>query len=159
MKKNLIILAALLFVTLTAKSQNLFFIGEHSYPCTETSTFQANSDDKSELSVLFGKDSTAGILGISTEFFMHAIFSKKLIIYLKDGIVITCNNEGETEYVDDRVKAVYYLTNKQLNKLKNSDIHTVRYTLENNSIDVEWNFSASSLETSTKNIITKFFKD
>ena len=149
----------MLFIILTAKGQNLFLIGEHSYPCTEIITFQANSDDKSELNVLFAKDGTAGVFGISTEFFMYAIFSEKLIIYLKDGIVITCDNRGVTEYVDHHAKAVYYLTNEQLNKMKNSDIHTVRYTLENNSIDVEWNFSASSLGVSTKNIITKFFKD
>ena len=58
MKRNLIILIATVFITLTVKGQNLFFIDEQSFPCTETITLQSNSDEwyLDNLKVLFAKD-------------------------------------------------------------------------------------------------------
>jgi len=161
MKKILIILNATLFITLTVKGQNLFFIGENSYPCTETITLQPNSDDSNELNVLLAKDGEKGLIAVSTESPIGANFSEKLIIYLEDGTVITCIDRGTSDLVDNRAKAVYFLTSDQMNKMKNSDIHTVRYTLEYRSnmglLLNEWNWSASNKGTKTKTLITDFF--
>lgn len=162
MRKNLIILTATLLVTLTAKGQNLFLVGENSYPCTETIILKANSDDGSNLSISLAKDEEKGLFAVSSESSFGAIFSEKLIIYLVDGTVITCKNRGPYDYVDNRAKAVYLLTSDQLNKLKNSNIHTVRYTLkapsdENSILNLEWNNSASNKGIPTKTIFTDFF--
>ena len=159
MKKILIILTATLSITLSAKGQNLFFIDENSYPCTDTITLQPNSDDASDLNVLLAKDGKTGLFAVSTES-NWGKFSGKLIIYLEDGTVITFNDSITSERVDNRAKAVYHLTSDQLNKMKNSNIHTVRYTLE--LIDVglptsEWNLSASNKGIPTKTLITEFF--
>ena len=86
------------------------------------------------------------------------IISGKLIIYLDDGTVITCMDRGESYYVDDTAQAVYSLTNEQVNKMKNSNINTVRYTLKIYGIQ-EVNRSASNKGISTKDLIAKFFNN
>ena len=163
MKNILIVLTATLLFTLTVNGQNLFFIGENSYPCTETMTLKSNSDDADDLNILLAKDGNTGLFAVSTESYFGAIFSEKLIIYLDDGTVITCNDRKASDYVDERAKAVYPLTGYQLNKLKNSNIHTVRYTLETRSdqgllSDMEWNWSASKKGVQTKTIISDFLE-
>ncbi len=160
MKKILIILTATLFITLTVKGQNLFFIGEESYPCTETITLQSNSDKSYiyDLNVLFAKQGTLGLIVVSTKTINKVLISGKLIIYLDDGTVITCNDTQKSDYVDEIASTVYYFTIKDLIKMKNSNINTVRYTLKpQRSALVEGEFSASNKGTPTKTLITEFF--
>jgi len=159
MKKIPIILISMLFITLTANGQNLFFIGENSYPCTESFTLQSNLDDGEDLNVLFAKDGATAVIAVTTKSSQQGtIISGKLIIYLDDGTVITCMDRGESYYVDDTAKAVYSLTNEQVNKMKNSNINTVRYTLKIYDIK-EVNRSASNKGILTKDLIAKFFND
>lgn len=131
MKKILIILTATLFITLTLKGQNLFFISENSYPCTETITLQTNSNEYyiNDLNVLFARQGTLALVAVSTKT-IDVLISGKLIIYLDDGTVITCNDARISDYVDKIATAVYYLTIEELSKMKKSNINTVRYALE-----------------------------
>jgi|GEM_PF-1798232 len=159
MKKIPIILISMLFITLTANGQNLFFIGENSYPCTESFSLQSNLDDGEDLNVLFAKDGATAVIAVTTKSSLQGtIISGKLIIYLDDGTVITCMDRGESYYVDDTAKAVYSLTNEQVNKMKNSNINTVGYILKIYSIQ-EANRSASNKAISTKDLIAKFFNN
>ena len=159
MKKIPIILISMLFITLTANGQNLFFIGENSYPCTESFALQSNLDDGEDLNVLFAKDGATAVIAVTTKSSLQGtIISGKLIIYLDDGTVITCMDRGETYYVDDTAKAVYSLTNEQVNKMKNSNINTVRYILKMYDIQ-EVNRSASNKAISTKDLTVKFFNN
>lgn len=107
MKKILIILTATLFITLKAKGQNLFFIGENSYPSTKSFTLRSNSEDGHDLIVLIAKDGTKGLFVVSTESPAGAMFSGKLIIYLDDGTVITFINSEKSDRLDERAKAVW----------------------------------------------------
>ena len=157
MKKIPIILISMLFITLTANGQNLFFIGENSYPSTESFALQSNLDDGEDLNVLFAKDGATAVIAVTTKSSLQGtIISGKLIIYLDDGTVITCMDRGESYYVDDTAKAVYSLTNEQVNKMKNSNINTVRYTLNIYEIK-EVNRSASNKGISTNDLIAEFF--
>ncbi|MDO6809093.1 hypothetical protein Q4603_10740 [Zobellia galactanivorans] len=158
-KKILIVLISVLFITLTATGQNLFFIDENSYPCTESFALQSNLDDGEDLNVLFAKDGATPIIGVTTKSSLPGtLFSGKLIIYLDDGTVITCMDRGESYYVDDTAQVVYSLTNEQVNKMKNSNINTVRYTLKIYDIK-EVNRSASNKAISTKGLIAKFYNN
>ena len=160
MKKNLIILIVTFFSILTAKGQNLFFIGENSYPCTESFALKSNLDDGEDLNILFAKDGATAVFVVNSKSTLETIFGGKLIIYLDDGTVITCIDREESYNVDDTAKAVYSLTNEQVNKMKNSNINTVGYTLIIMGIK-EVNRSASNKGSSTKTdfpeIITDFF--
>ena len=160
MKKILIIFPAILFVTLTAKGQNLFFIGENSYQSTETITLKSNTEDTSDLNVLFARDGRTGLIAVIAESSLGSIFSDKLIVYLVDGTVITCNRKTY-DLVDNLAKAVYSFTSDQLNKMKNSNLHTVRYTLElradGGRLLGEMSRTASNKEVQTATLITDFF--
>jgi hypothetical protein len=155
MKKTLVILLGTCFIMLTAKGQNLFFIGEKSFPCTAAITLESNSENGKDLTVLFAKEGETGILVVRVESFLIVEFGQKIIIYLEDGSVITSSERGASEFVDDHVKAIYYLKNDQLNKMKNSDIHTIRYTLIFQNINRNW--SASNNGISTKTIANNFY--
>lgn len=164
MKKTLTILTAILFITITAKGQNLFFFGENSYPCTKKIPLQSNSNS-SELNVLFAKDGTTPLIVVKISTMFEVFFSGKLIIYLDDGSVITCTDRGKRDYVDYVAMAIYNLTNEQLSKMKNSNINTVRYELKpgpGNPDIGTGNFSASNKGRSTKTnfpaLITEFFE-
>ena len=159
MKRNLFFLIATAFTTLAVNGQNLFFIGENSYPCTESFDLKSNLEDGEDLNVLFAKDEATPIIAVTTQSSKQGTkISGKLIIYLDDGKIITCIDRGESYYVDDTAKAVYSLSNDQVNKMKNSNINTVRYTLNIYGIK-EVNRSASNKGISTKDLINKFFNN
>jgi hypothetical protein len=131
MKKLLITLTAILFISLTGQGQNLFFIGENSFPCTETYTLQSNSEEyyANDLNVVIAKDGKEALIGVSTKT-KDLMISGKLMIYLDDGTVIALDDDGFHDYVDKIASAAYYVTDEDLNKMKNSNINTVRYRLE-----------------------------
>jgi hypothetical protein len=56
--------------------------------------------------------------------------SGKLIIYLDDGTVISCIDRGINDNVDDIAISAYTLTTAELNKMKQSNINTIRYQIE-----------------------------
>jgi TonB family protein len=161
MKKFLTVLTTMLFMALGAIGQNLYFIGENSFPCTESITLQSNTDDESDLIILFAKDGKTGLLGVIAESSLGTKFSDKLIIYLDDGTVVTCTQKRATDLVDNLAKAAFSLTSDQLEKLKNSNIHTIRYSLElrtdGGRVIGEKSRTASNKGTQTKTLITEFF--
>ena len=165
MKKALLILTATMIFTLTVKGQKLFFFGENSYPCTETFTLQSNSGSNN-LKVRFAKDVETALIGVSIKKSkIELVMTGNVIIYLDDGTVITCEDKGRHDYVDNTAYAVYYLTNEQLEKMKNSNINTVRYALKSSdgySYSPEaGSFSASNKERSVNTdfpaLVTDFF--
>lgn len=163
MKKILIILTATLFITITAKGQNLFFFGENSYPCTETISLQSNGLLRSELNIVFAKDGTKTLCVLSTTAFT-VLIRGKLYIYLDDGTVITCVDRENYDYVDNTASTVYSLTNEELIKMKNSNINTIRYTLssvDDSSTPEEGDFTASNkgeARIDFPTLLTEFFE-
>jgi TonB family protein len=155
MHKILIISILALCANLTVKGQNLFLIGEKSYPCTNAIKLESNADYGADLDVFFAKEGKSGLFGVSFKCRSDEKFTGKLIVYLEDGSVLTCNESVVSERVDDLAKAVYSLTDDQLNKLKISNIHTVKYTMLV-PINAE-NFSASNTGVKTNAIISDFF--
>lgn len=159
MKNLLIILVAILFTNLTASGQNLFLIGDKSYPCTNAITLESNSNDRAndgsdDLLVYIARNGNSGLFGVSTKSFFGSEFTGKLYIYLEDGTVLTCNQSAYNEQVDDRALALYSLTNDQLDKLKQSNIHTVKYTMHLLSVQ---KYSASNKGVATHEIISELF--
>ncbi|MEE4257655.1 MAG: hypothetical protein V2I47_11505 [Bacteroidales bacterium] len=167
MKKLLISFLATLLVSLTAIGQDFFFIGENSYPCTETFTLQSNSDRSfvNDLNVILGKDGSQALFLVSTKTVSTVRISEKLIIYLDDGTVISCIDKGINDNVDDIASSAYYLTNDELAKMKNSNIHKVRYEIrcaDCYESPLEGVYSASnkgSSRTDFPAVITMFFSE
>jgi len=158
MHKVLIITIAVLFANLTAIGQNLFLIGEKSYPCTSTIKLASNSNyNYDDLDVFLAKEGKSGFFAVSRKCMYDEEFTGKIIIYLEDGNVLTCGESEVSEKVDDRAKTVYSLTADQLNKLKTSNIHTVKYTMI--VLHENENYSASNTGVQTSTLISGFFKE
>ncbi len=165
MNKILFLLTTAIFFTLSANAQRFFFIGEKSYPCTETIALQSNHDGRSNLDVALAKDGTTGVIIVSTKTASTVLIREKLFIYLDDGTVISCIDRGNNDQVDFISTTVYYLTDGDLIKMKKSNINTLKYTLRSET-DM-WsnklsggNYSASnngSNSTDFPALISKFF--
>ena len=155
MHKILIISILAFWANLTVEGQNLFLIGEKSYPCTNAIKLQSNADDGSDLDMYFAREGNFGLIGVSRKGMPGEEFAGKLIIYLEDGSVLTCNESEVTERIDDQAKAVYSLTADQLSKLKIINIQKVKYSMILHP--EEKNFSASNTGVKTNAIISDLF--
>lgn len=166
MKRILILVILAIVFTINANGQNLVFLGEHSFPCTETYTLQSNSeyDWIDDLKIVFAKDGNKGLLVVSSKIVPNVRILGKLIIYLNDGTVITCIDKGMNDNVDGVATSAYYLTNEEIAKMKNSNIHTIRYQMKRTNLSVgtlyDGNYSASnkgSSETDFTTVLSAFF--
>src|SRR5690606_8100897 len=168
MKRILILVILAITFTIDTNGQNLVFIGENSFPSTETFTLPSNSDSDfiNDLNLVFAKDGEKGLFVVSSKLVSTVRISGKLIIYLNDGTVITCIDKGINDNVDDIATSAYNLTNDELAKMKKSNINTVRYEIKcaeclTNPI-YEGNYSASnkgSSEIDFTTVISEFFKE
>tara|TARA_B100000787_G_C16118907_1_gene261718 strand:+ start:70 stop:582 length:513 start_codon:yes stop_codon:yes gene_type:complete len=168
MSRILILLILTIIFTIETNGQNLVFIGENSFPSTEKFTLQSNSDSDyiGNLNIVFAKDGEKGLLVVSSKLVSTVRISEKLIIYLDDGNVITCVDNGIKDNVDDIASSAYHLTNEELTKMKKSNINTIRYEIRcgeclRNPL-YEGNYSASNngnSKTDFPELITKFYKN
>ena len=156
MKRKLFTLVAILFINLIVIGQNLFIIGDKSCPCTNAIVLISNSDEDNNLEVFICKNGKSGLIGLNKKTSLNADITNKLNIYLVDGSVLICTEKVAAENVDDDAKALYNLTADQLNKLRASNIHTVKYSMTWLS---ELTFSASNKGIETREIINEFFKE
>jgi formyltetrahydrofolate synthetase len=168
MKRLFILVILSISFSITTNGQNLVFIGENSYQGTETFTLQSNSDDDyiPDLSLVFAKGGEGGLLIVSSKLVSTVRISGKLIVYLDDGTVITCIDKSIKDNVDEIATSAYYLTNVDLDKLKKSNINTIRYMIKcaeclANPL-YEGNYSASnkgSSKTDFTKVTSDFYKD
>jgi len=155
MHKILFITIAVLLANLTTKGQSIFMIGERRYPCTKPITFKPGTDYSYGLDVCIAKESEFGFFAVRRNIsILGEKFSGQLLIYLDNGSVITCSESEVSEKVKDNAKAIYSLTADQLNNLKSTNIHTVKYTMISN---VEEHFSATNPGVRTDSLISKLF--
>lgn len=137
MKIKNILGLVLLFMTLlnNVHGQNLFFIGNKSFPCSGSFKLQVGNDTYGMLSCLVAKNGTSGLFVISKEVQTHSEIRGNAIIYLDDGNVITLIDKGKRDLVDNTSTNVYNLTLPEIDKLKNSIINTVRFTIKCPGVD------------------------
>ena len=109
-------------------SQNKIFIGEKSYPCSETFTFS----DRTDLYIQFIKDKDVGMITLTIRTIScESRISGKILIYLDNETVITCLDRNKYDCVNGMATTIYYLTKEEINKLKNSNINAIRYSIGN----------------------------
>ena len=168
MYKIILTLFLSIFFLIKTQGQNLVFIGEQSFPCTENFILKSNSASEriDDLNIVLAKDEMKNLIVVSTKLVRTVRISGKLIIYLKDGNVITCIDKGIKDNVDDVAITAYYLTSQEISKMKKSNIHSIRYEIKceecySNPL-YEGNYSASNKERSSIDFTTvtqEFFKD
>ena len=152
---------------INANGQNFVFIGENSYPSTERFTLQSNSvdEDKGDLKLVFAKDGKTNLIVVSSKLTDVVKIAKKLIIYLDDGNVISCTDRGINDNVDDIAISAYHIKTEEIDKMKSSNINTIRYEIVCPVCGTfnywEGVYSASnkgSSKTDFKKVIASFYK-
>ena len=110
--------------------QNLLFIGEYSFSCSETSTLTSDSEKYfiNDLNIVFAKYKRKTFLAVSTET-SDVYITGKLIIYLNDGRVISLANQIVSDYVNNISSVAYHIPIEDLEIIKASNINKVRFTL------------------------------
>lgn len=166
MKKSILIVPVFtLLFTLSMSGQNLFFMGSNSYHCTETFTLKTDSNSffATDLNVLFAKDGEGAVIILNSETGGDLIRGR-VFVYLEDGAVITLEEEEKWDFVNERASAVYHLTYEDFQKLKNSNVHTVRYWVTEEQDDLTdksrgFRYSASNKDGDLNfaKAVTEFF--
>lgn len=133
MIKNILLLIVLFVNLQEAVSQNTFFIGDKVYPCSDSYLFGKKDylNGSREVKINFLKDGERGIVAITINNYLlpNTRVKNKLILYLDNNQVITCIDRRKFDIVNDYATTLYYLTKDEINKLKNSNIATIRYTV------------------------------
>ncbi len=131
MKRIIFISILFLCIYQSVNGQNTFFVGQKSYPCTENSTIKSSMEFAGyDLTILVAKNGDSGFFVVSTEVMTPVRIKGNLLIYLDNGELITCIDKGKFDKVDNVTTTVYNLTSVEINKLKESNIQKVRFSLK-----------------------------
>ena len=155
---KLILKLTLFFFGLTAIgfSQNTFFIGSKTYPCSDSFLMKSNKEwNGFDLNVSIIKFEKSGMIALSTQVMDCAVrVSGNILIYLDDGNVITCIDRAKFDCADSKTTTLYSLSIEEINKLRISNINTIRFSLKCikclSSTD-EGNYTASNKENQDDN--------
>ena len=129
MKKLIIFILFAFWAKQSVHSQSNIYIGTARFDANYTWTFKINGGwIQGDGLVTFGKRNGGGMLLISVKDFDGDI-KGDLYIYLKDGNAIRCIDRNIKDNVDHYTMAVYYLTNSEVELLKNSNIEDIRFSL------------------------------
>lgn len=122
----------LILSSIVSFSQQKFFIGTKAYDCTPTFTLVAkDSFTGHDLEVCIIKNSNTGMIALSTKLMSEGVRIKgNILIYLEDNTVITCIDRGKFDVVDNIATTIYYLTEGEINKMKESNIYSIRFNLK-----------------------------
>ncbi|WP_194974200.1 hypothetical protein [Aquiflexum lacus] len=135
--KNLLFIVVLFVISSTSLySQNLFFIGENTYQTTDFFDFYLKgSSFSSELKIAIGKDNDKGLIILTKQVghFEDNKISGDLLIYLDDASIIKCFDKGIRDKVNNEATTVYFLTSQEVEKLKQVNINSIRYSLSSYS--------------------------
>lgn len=113
-------------------SQNVLFIGNKTYPSTDPFILKSNKEwDGFDLNVSIAKMEESAIIVLSANVFdCYVRIYGKILIYLEDGNVITCIDRAKFDCVDGKTTTLYSLNKTEINQLKISNIHTIRFSLK-----------------------------
>ena len=98
-----------------------FFIGSKTYSCTDKYEF---GGDDPLLSILIAKDGNAGLL-VFIEGYDKIVGT--VLLYLDDNSIITCYDKNKYDEVNNYYTTVYNLTESEINKLKTTNVYSIRY--------------------------------
>lgn len=132
---NFKILFLLILITFSASSQELMnYKNSKKYKATSNWNFiSENYTFTGEVNVQIAKAENNGILKLSV-----ATTNPKFIIggtiymYLTDNTVITCTDKGIFENKDNSISSYFMLSNTEMNKLKTTDIQSIRFNIKGN---------------------------
>lgn len=129
MKALLVVIISFVILNVNVHSQSNIYLGTARFDATYTWHFKINGGwIQGDGLVNFAKRNGGGMLLISVKDF-DGDLKGDLYIYLKDGNAIRCVDRNIKDNVDHYTMAVYYLSNSEVELMKNSDIEDIRFSL------------------------------
>ena len=121
--------------------QDLFYIGEKTYPIVSEDTFITKNKDY-EIGITIAQKNTTILFILTLEVMNPVNIRGSLRIYLNDGSVVTCVDRQIYDQVDNFSTTVYYLTVNEKKRIDDEGINLIRFSIKCNTC------SASSEEGS-----------
>lgn len=110
--------------------QNLFFIGNKSYPSTGKliiGDYENGAIIYGDFYVILAKNSKTGIISLHLDEGRMSDLVGNAVLYLDDNSTITLKNTGIHDNVNGENIYVFYLTSLEIEKLKNININSIRF--------------------------------
>ena len=168
MKRLFFLMILAICFTFDINGQNLVFLGDRSFPSSETYTLKSNSQGQGfdDLRIVFARDGKGKRLVINSRLSSSFEIGSNLIVYLNDGEVITPLDVSMNDHVDGVFIAAYGLSDGDIAKMKNSNIHTIRYEIkyDRTGFGLEHSSTRSASNTGKHKtdfteVISNFFND
>lgn len=131
MQKFFFIVPFLCLISFNQFVYSQIYIGNTKYNSTETYYFTQDGgglQSFSPLEVTIGKNGSKGLLMLSMPS-LEGKLRKAVTIYLDDGSRIYCSDRNLFDEVNDQTIGIWYLTSTEVEKMKYSNIKTIRYTI------------------------------
>ena len=127
---KLVTLVCFLVLSIVTFSQNSIYIGTTSYQATDSWRFTVNNNFSLEKTyVTIAKKGTGGLIMLTIPTSTEGKIKGDIIIYLEDGNAIKCLDRNIRDQLNNEIMAVYYLSQADIQKMSNSDILNIRFTL------------------------------
>ncbi|MBE7633171.1 hypothetical protein F7642_02355 [Tenacibaculum finnmarkense genomovar ulcerans] len=156
--------------------QGKVYINEKSYKSTRTFNFKMNSipfesngkgihNDK-KLEVTIARKVNGGILYVKYDdsdnyvYDSDTLFTGNILLRLEGGKTIKCIDRNIKGYPDKQSTAVYYLSTKEIEELKLSNISSINFTLVRSdySKDIKKKLNADNLNEATNFSVKALFR-
>jgi hypothetical protein len=130
-KPNLKLITLVYFLVLSIGifAQNSIYIGTTSYQATDSWRFTVNDYSLNKTYVTIAKKSTGGLIMLTIPTTTVGKIKGDIIIYLENGNAIKCIDRNIRDQLNNEIMAVYYLSQADIQKMSNSDILNIRFTL------------------------------
>src|SRR5690349_14529384 len=109
-----VIFFVILVVTTQSYAQELFILGNKSYPATPTFELQSKINQLSKTTFSIAKNGKNGLLILSVPTTEGVGVKGNSVLYLDDGTVITLIDRGVRDHVDETSIQVYALTEAEI---------------------------------------------
>ncbi len=136
MKKIIFSIVIMLFFTAQCSAQYYIYHGNQKFEATSTFVFKCDACQWLGLSAdglevtLAKNGNKGGYLMLAMNSPYEERFQGVITLILDDGTFIKCTDKGMRDYLNKQTISLYNLTLEEINKLRNIDIQTIRFTFK-----------------------------
>jgi hypothetical protein len=128
--KKIFLLFFLCYIGFSSYGQNLFFIGNKSYPSSDKliiGDYKNGGIIYGDFYVVLAKNSKTGIISFHLAEGTMSDLVGNAVLYLDDNTTISLKNTGIHDNVNGKNIYVFYLTSLEIEKLKKTNVNSIRF--------------------------------
>ncbi|MCW9705789.1 hypothetical protein [Fodinibius salsisoli] len=115
-------------IPLSANGQSYIYWGNKNYPSTYLGTFEG--EVKSIVLKIGKRGSGDGVILVETKYKNAGSFNGSIYLFLSNGERIKCIDRNLTDTVNQKNRALYFLTKQEVETLKRNNIIKIRFSLK-----------------------------